>query len=113
MAYGLIKVWAAVVRPRFHGLDLDWFELGSGYSVRADPDPMDPSSLPNFYAIFWHIFSLLLAAFSLSILVLFLPFSLYLSSLFPSSKFCGLKVSKTTDLRTFRKIKFSDLGYRR
>ena len=86
---------AAVVRPRFHGLDLDWFEPRSGYSVRADPDPMDPSSLPDFCAIFWCIFSLLPVAFPLPISVLFLPFPLCLSSLFSSSKFCGLKVPIT------------------
>ena len=40
-------------------------------------------------------------------------FPLYFSSFFPSSKFCRLKVSKTTDLRTFRKTQFFDLGDRR
>ena len=40
---------------------------------------------------------------SISDSVLFLPFPLYLSSFFLFWEFCGLKVPKTTDLRTIRK----------
>ena len=64
--------------------------------------------LHNFPALF----SLLPAAFPLPISIPFLPFPLCLSSLFSSSKFCGLKIPKTIDLRTFRKTQFFDLDYR-
>ena len=82
--------------------------LGLGW-----PGSMDLVFLNRLRPIFRRIFSLLSAAFSLPISVLFLPFPLCLSSFFPSSKFSGLKVPKTTDLRTFRKTQFFDLGYRR
>ena len=96
------------------GLDfVGWIGIGlghgSGYSIRAALDSMDPSSLPDFCAIFWRVFSLLHAAFPLSISIPFLPFPLCLSPLFSSLKFCGLKIPKTIDLRTFRKTQFFDL----
>ena len=80
--------------------------------VRVDSDPWISSST-RLRPIFRRVFSLLPVAFPLPISVLFLPFPLYLSSFFLFWEFCGLKVPKTTDLRTIRKTQFSDLGYRR
>ena len=74
---------------------------------------MDHVFLTRLRPIFQRVFSLLPATFPLLIFVLFLPFPLYLSSFFLFWEFCGLKVPKTTDLRTIRKIQFFDLGYRR
>ena len=74
---------------------------------------MDLVFVTRLRPIFQRVFSLLPAAFPLPISVLFLPFSLCLSSFFPSSKFCGLKVPKTLYLRTFRKTQIFKLGYRR
>ena len=87
--------------------------LALGFWVRVDLDPVHRVFLTRLRHIFRRGSSLLSVAFSLPILVPFLPFPLFLLFLFPSWTFCGSTIPTTTYLRTFKKTQFFDLGYKR